>query len=78
MRRLRLYLSREANGQYMLTRLEPIRAPIAGTQEETLWVQPGDPVGFRGVCPWFAAALWGVELEPLQSVRVEMRGGGGT
>ena len=59
----------------MLTGLSPLRAEIAGTKEETLWVRPGDPIGFRGVCPWFVQHMWQIELAPLESVRVTMEGG---
>jgi hypothetical protein len=67
---VRAYLSRERSGQYMLTYDPPVLMRVGDTEEKDFYVRPGDGVGFRHICPWAAKAIWGVELEPLQSIRV--------
>lgn len=72
---MRLYVSRQRNGMYMLTRQTPLVATVDGTDQSDVYVAAGDPVGFRHVCPWFVSVLWNVkDLEPCTWVRVKVTG----
>ena len=71
---MKLHLARKKNGLYMLTKLEPIRTNIVHTEHMDVFVQPGDPINFQGLCPFSIHALFGLELEPGESVRVEVKG----
>jgi hypothetical protein len=70
---MKLYLSRKQNGLYMLTKLEPVRTPIFHTDLEDVFVRPGDPINFQGLCPFSVRALFGAELEPGDIARVELK-----
>lgn len=74
MGRIRAWLSREASGLYMLSHGRPVVAPVGNTGEVSLYVPPGDPIGLRHLCPWGVKVIWGVELEPLESVVVSIEG----
>ena len=73
-KRLRVWLSRQANGSYLLTTELPVVERVGYKGELDLYVAPGDAMGFRHVCPWFVGKLWGVELKPLESIRVVFYG----
>ena len=68
---MKLWLSRQRSGAYMLTRGAPVRQRITGTSDDDLYVPYGDPVGHRNFCENGIHAL-GIELELLESARVEM------
>lgn len=68
------YLSRQRDGKYMLTYLPPILSNVGNTGEKDFYIQYGEPIGFRFICPWGAKVIFGVELEPLQSVKVNIKG----
>jgi hypothetical protein len=61
---MKLYLARKSNGLYMLTKLEPVCTNIVHTDHVDVFVRPGDPINFQGLCPFSVHALFGVELEP--------------
>lgn len=71
---MRLWLSRQRDGRYMLTLYQPIIARVHGTDQWDLYVVAGDPVGYRGMCPEITEKLFGVSLELLDSVQVELTG----
>jgi len=72
---MNLHLSRQADGRYMLTALPPIRAAVRGAGgAEDLYLRAGEPIGIRHLCQGGVRALFGVELKPLESVRVELTG----
>jgi hypothetical protein len=71
---MKLHLARKKNGLYMLTKLEPVRTNIVHTDHVDVFVQPGDPINFQGLCPFSIHALFGIELEPCECVRVEVKG----
>jgi hypothetical protein len=71
---MKLYLARKTNGLYMLTKLEPVCTNIVHTDHVEVFVRPGDPINFQGLCPFSVHALFGVELEPGKVVRVEVQG----
>lgn len=72
---MKCWLSRQHNGLYMLTRLKPHLACVGNSWIEDLYIADGDDIGFRNMCSWGAKRIWGVELAPLQSVRVWSDGG---
>ncbi|MHC4406340.1 MAG: hypothetical protein ACYTG0_42455 [Planctomycetota bacterium] len=59
----------------MLTRKRPYTERVGKGEVLDVYIVPGDDIGFRNMCPWAAERIWGVALEPLQSVRVWMDGG---
>lgn len=59
----------------MLTMKKPVLAKVGRSEEQDLYVLPGDGIGFRHMCPWSAKAIWNAELEPLKSLRVWVSGG---
>lgn len=59
----------------MLTQYKPELKRVGQTEEEDLYVVPGDGIGYRHMCPWSAQRIFGVELEPLQMTRVWIHGG---
>jgi hypothetical protein len=69
---MKLYLARKKNGLYVLTKLEPILTNIVHTDYLEIFVRPGDPINFQGLCPYSVRALFGTELEPGEIVRVEL------
>lgn len=58
----------------MLTALKPQIARILGTPHEDAFETLGEPIAVRGLCPDGVRALFDVELEELESVRVELSG----
>lgn len=59
----------------MLTQHKPQLNKVGRTEEEDLYVIPGDGIGFRHMCGWSAKAIFGVELEPMESIRIWVNGG---
>ena len=47
---MKIYLTRQHNGLYMLTKHKPILAKIEGTDIEDSYNVPGEPVGVRNLC----------------------------
>lgn len=72
----RCYLTRRANGLYLLTRGTPVITEVGRSGREDAYIPPGDPFGFNNMCEFSAKALFDVEdLAPLSSVRVWIQGG---
>jgi hypothetical protein len=69
---MKLYLARKNNGLYMLTKLEPVRTSMVHTDHAEVFVRPGAPVNFQGLCPFSVHALFGVELEPRRMAPADM------
>jgi hypothetical protein len=59
----------------MLTSLKPTSAPVGKSDEYDWYVRPGDPIGYRSMCPGAVKLIWGVELAVGESVRVWSDGG---
>lgn len=68
---INLFLSRQANGQYMLTDKLPDRCEIDGTGRDDYYVAKGDRVGQRHFCPLLAGVAE-VKLKRLESVPVRV------
>jgi hypothetical protein len=47
---MKVWVSRQYNGQYMLTASPPIWAPVDGTYHWDFYAAPGDPIGVRHLC----------------------------
>lgn len=76
--RLKCWLTRKANGLYLLTHEPPAIACIGNTERKDAFAKPGDPIVFDGIPGWMAKHVWGVsELEPLSSAAVWLAGGEG-
>ncbi len=70
MRPQRMWLSRQRDGSYMLTKLKPIPKKVRGTVVRDLYMRPGEPVGMRHLCADGVLMMLGVHLTKLDSVRV--------
>ncbi len=70
---MKLYLARKKNGMYMITKLEPVLTNIIHTDQLEVFVRPGDPINFQGLCPFSIHALFGTELEPGEIARVDCK-----
>ena len=64
---MRLYLSRQRNGDYMLTERLPVVARVAGTLIDDVYMEPGEPAGVRGLCS-IGMNKFGIDLPRLASV----------
>lgn len=71
---MKLYLSRKANGLYQLTKLAPVVTEIIHTGKMDVFVQPGDPINFQGLCPIAVKMLFEQELEPCEVTRIDLVG----
>lgn len=69
---MKLHLSRQADGRYMLTASRPILTTVRGTRHEDYYAEPGDPVGVRHLCPEMVRLLLGTELDPMGTARIEI------
>ena len=69
---MRLWLTRQSNGQYMLTATKPPVFAVRGFGTMDAYVRYGDPIGLRNLCPDGVRAIFGIELKPLQSVRLQL------
>ncbi len=47
---MELYLTRQLNGQYMLTKYPPIIQDVDGVGKKDAYIVPGEPIGLRNVC----------------------------
>ena len=69
------WLSRQRNGDYMLTALKPVLGQVGRSGAMDWYVRVSDPIGYRSMCADAVKLIWGIELEPLESVRVWSDGG---
>lgn len=58
----------------MMTLLKPNISAVVGSDKEDAYIRPGDPVGINNLCADGIKSLFGVELQPLQMVRIELSG----
>jgi len=47
---MRLWLTRQHNGLYMVTHFKPVMAKVLGRDFEDAYIVPGEPVGERNFC----------------------------
>ena len=60
---MNVWISKQQNGSYLMTRFKPILERVTGTHHADLYVRPGDPLGVRSLCPEGVAGLIGPETE---------------
>lgn len=72
---MEMFLTRQRNGLYMLTKQKPIFAKVEGRDFEDAYFEPGEPIGIRNLCD---LALMVFKLEtPLkrgQTIKVLLQG----
>jgi hypothetical protein len=74
-RSVRAYLTRRANGLYMLTYLKPVIEKVGLSDKSDAYIQYGDLLGLNNLCEWFAWYMFGVKnLKPLTSIKVKITG----
>ena len=71
---MRLWLSKQASGLYMLTAMKPSRVQIMGTDKSDLYCRLGEPIGIRHLCERGVQELFNLKLKRLESKQVELRG----
>ena len=47
---MKLWLTRQRNGMYMLTKYKPVITLVEGRGYEDVYVVPGEPIGIRNLC----------------------------
>jgi hypothetical protein len=73
---MKLWAVQQRNGDVMLTALRPGSAEVRGTGVVDWYVQHGDPIGVRNLCPSGFKALTGVDVKQLfEPVQIELTGG---
>lgn len=71
---MKAWLSRQRDGNYMLTAYRPVRAKITGLDNtEDLYVRYGDPLGVRNLCAQGILMISGIELGLHESVQVNIQ-----
>lgn len=74
---MKLWLTRQRNGDYMVTFLKPVLVPLKGTDVLDAYVVHGDPIGHRHMCKLATEALCkeaGIAMPGmLESVRVQIK-----
>ena len=69
---MKLILTCQHDGSYMLTAFKPLIDLVRGTEHSDVFVRPGEPVGVRHLCRDGVKAFFGIKLNPLESVWVEL------
>ncbi len=59
---MRAILARQWNRAFSLLRYEPIVTEVIGTNHVDVYCKPGDPIGWRNMCPEATSALLGASL----------------
>jgi hypothetical protein len=72
---MKLWLTRQRNGLYMLTVKEPIFTKVDGRDFEDAYIVPGEPVGMRNFCDLILKVL-NIEtpLKRGEKIQVELFG----
>lgn len=68
----KIWLSRQRDGNYMMTRFKPVKARVGHTHMEDFYIVAGEPIGMRHLCPGGTKYFFGVELEIGEQVYVEL------
>jgi hypothetical protein len=70
---MEVWLTRQRNGQYMLTKYKPIMAQVEGRDYTDAYVVPGEPIGVRNLCDAILKILdRKVDIRRGDSVLIEM------
>lgn len=72
---MQLYLTRQHNGLYMLTKLKPTFADVQGTDFVDAYIQPGEPIGIRNLCNMILVVL-GINspMKRCTTIEIELTG----
>lgn len=58
----------------MLTLLEPLYCKIAGTEYFDFYIQSGEPLGVRHLCPGGVKSIVGIEIEIGKTIPIYLAG----
>lgn len=72
---MEVWMTRQRNGQYMLTKYKPVMAMVEGRDYMDAYVLPGEPIGVRNLCDAILKIMnKPVSLKRGESVLVELSG----
>lgn len=72
---MEVWMTRQRNGQYMLTKYKPLMAMVEGRDYMDAYVLPGEPIGVRNLCDAILKILdKPVSLKRGESVLIELSG----
>ncbi len=72
---MEVWMTRQRNGQYMLTKYKPIMAQVEGRDYMDAYVLPGEPIGVRNLCDALLKIMnKPVTLKRGESILVELSG----
>ncbi len=72
---MELWLTRQMNGQYMLTYNKPVLAQVEGREYSDAYVPHGDPVGIRNFCDLILKVVnLDKPLQRLESIKINLTG----
>lgn len=75
MNKSKVWISRQRNGQYMLSHEKPVWDRVMGTKEKDFYFVHGEPFGYRNLCEFSILALFGLNLSIGESQNVWIQGG---
>lgn len=68
----KVWLSRQRDGNYMMTRFQPVRAEVGRTGLNYFYIIAGEPIGMRHLCPGGTKYFFGIELEIGEQIYVDL------
>lgn len=68
----KIWLSRQRDGNYMMTRFKPVRAEVGKSGVKDFYIIAGEPIGMRHLCPGGTKYFFGIELEIGEQVHLEL------
>lgn len=72
---MRLWLTRQHNGLYMVTKYKPVFHKVDGRDFEDAYIVPGEPVGERNFCDLILKVVnLDMPLKRGESIEVELSG----
>jgi hypothetical protein len=69
---MKIWLSRESSGLFMITHQRPSKHKIGKTDREEWYVPLGDALGVRHLCTQGVKMFFGIEIELGEQVQIEM------
>ena len=69
---MKLWVTKQRDGRYMLTKLKPKICRIYGTEIEDAYVKYGEPIGLKHICEVILQIARITSLQPLQSIQVDL------
>jgi len=75
---MKIWLTRQANGLYMLTHFKPTVETVFGSNKKDVYIIPGEPIGVRNLCDKILVVIENAQdigkLKPLESIQIELTG----